>query len=116
SWFRPNPLPTIAVLGLGANVQLHSTPVAVEVSVTHADHGRSGTHHLAYVEGVCVRQRVQHRARQQAIDDRFAERLSKSSPCRLSPLSGTRSDRIPQRRLSFFLWPPYNTARQVGLR
>src|SRR5207253_342555 len=88
SWFRPNPLPTIAVLGLGANVQLHSTPVAVEVSVTHADHGRSGTHHLAYVEGVCVRQRVQHRARQQAIDDRFAERLSKSSRCRLSPLSG----------------------------
>src|SRR5262249_55901326 len=43
SWFRPNPLSTIAVLGLGANVQLHSTPVAVEVSVTHADHGRPGT-------------------------------------------------------------------------
>jgi hypothetical protein len=30
--------------------------------------------------------------------------------------AGDASDRIPQRRISFFLWPPEKTARQAGLR
>src|SRR5436190_1698892 len=53
---------------MGPNSQLHSTPVTLEVSAAHADHGRLGAHHLADIEGFCVRQRVQHRTCQQAID------------------------------------------------
>src|SRR5215475_6151135 len=60
-----DPIPAIAVLGVGPNSQLHSTPVTLEVSAAHADHGRFGAHHLAHIKGFCVRQRVQHRTCQQ---------------------------------------------------
>src|SRR5947209_20552890 len=72
---------------MGPNPQLHSTPVTLEVSAAHADHGRPGAHHLAHIEGFCVRQWLQHRTCQQTIDyrRRAPRTFSGLPPC---PLSG----------------------------
>ena len=63
---QAHPLPPPAVLGLGPDPQLHPTSAAVEIPAEDANDGGSGKDHLAHIESVRLRQRIQHRARHQA--------------------------------------------------
>ena len=63
---QADPLSPFAILGLGPDAQLHPAPAVVEVQAEDANHGGHGKDHLAHIESVCLRQRIQHRARHQA--------------------------------------------------
>ena len=67
--FHPIRYRQCAVLGMGPNVQLHSTRYCCgSFDCACAPWSRLERDHLAHVEGFRLRQRVQHRACQQAID------------------------------------------------
>ena len=62
TWLQSNPLSATTILGLGSNLELHSTHAIVEVPAKDAHIRGTGANHLAHVEGVCVWQPVQHGA------------------------------------------------------
>ena len=64
---QADPLSPFAILGLGPDAQLHPAPAVVEVQAEDANHGGHGKDHLAHIQGVRLRQRLQYRARHQAI-------------------------------------------------
>ena len=51
----------------GLTLQLHPAPAVVEVPAEDANDGGHGKDHLAHIESLRLRQRLQHRARHQAI-------------------------------------------------
>ena len=63
---RGKSLSTIAILGVGPYLELHSTPAFVEVPAQDADIRGIGTDHLAHIEGVRLWQPVQYRDRHEA--------------------------------------------------
>ena len=58
----PDTLSASAVLGLGPNLEFFPAFVLVEISAQDAHHGRPRKNHLAHLQSLRVRQRLQHRA------------------------------------------------------
>src|SRR3954447_5765445 len=55
TWLRSNPLSAPTILGVGINLELHSTHAVVEIPAEDAHIRGTGANHLAHVEGICVR-------------------------------------------------------------